>query len=84
MVKPPRRPIQRATGASPKATNRPIVGKTPDPRQAALFDQPLPGWIEPFLPTLVSRAPTGPEWVHEMKWDGYRVSVYMDHGKVTI
>ena len=36
------------------------------------------------LPTLVSKAPTGPEWVHEIKWDGYRVSAYIDHGQVTI
>ena len=84
MVKPPRRPIQRANVASTKAVSRPVVGKAPDPRQASLFDLPLPGWIEPCLPTLVSRAPTGPQWVHEIKWDGYRLSAYLDDGKVTI
>src|SRR6476620_3731656 len=83
MAKPPRRPITRASSASPKATSRPLVGKAPDPRQAGLFDRPLPGWIEPCLPTLVSKAPTGPEWVHEIKWDGYRVSAYVDNGQVT-
>src|SRR6187402_1722222 len=84
MVKKPRRPIQRATVASPKATSRTIIGKAPDPRQAGLFNLSVPGWIEPCLPTLVSKAPTGPEWVHEIKWDGYRVSAYIDQGKVTI
>lgn len=83
MVKP-RRPAQRANVPSPKAVSRPVVGKAPDPRQAALFDQPLPAWIEPCLPTLVPKAPTGPEWVHEVKWDGYRLSAYIENGKVTI
>ncbi|WP_244622607.1 non-homologous end-joining DNA ligase [Microvirga brassicacearum] len=36
------------------------------------------------MPTLVSKAPTGPEWVHEVKWDGYRLSAYLEDGKVTI
>jgi bifunctional non-homologous end joining protein LigD len=83
MVKP-RRPVQRANVPSPKAVSRPVVGNATDPRQAALFDQPLPQWIEPCLPTLVAKAPTGPEWVHEVKWDGYRLSAYIDDGKVTI
>ena len=61
-----------------------LSATAPDPRQAGLFDLPVPGWIEPCLPTLVSRAPTGPEWVHEIKWDGYRVSAYIDNGRVTI
>ena len=64
--------------------SRPLVGGAPDPRQTTLFDLPVPDWIEPCLPTLVSKAPTGPQWVHEIKWDGYRISVYVDHGRVTI
>jgi bifunctional non-homologous end joining protein LigD len=28
--------------------------------------------------------PHSPEWVHEIKWDGYRISAYIDHGTVTI
>lgn len=36
------------------------------------------------MPTLVAKAPTGSEWVHEVKWDGYRVSAYVDSGQVTI
>ena len=26
-----------------------------------------------MLATLAERIPTGPEWVHEVKWDGMRV-----------
>jgi len=84
MAKPPRRPIQRANVSTTRAVSRPLVGVAPDPRQAALFDLPVPGWIEPCLPILVSKAPSGSEWVYEIKWDGYRISVYIDHGNVLI
>jgi ATP-dependent DNA ligase len=32
-----------------------------------------PGFIEPCIPTLASQPPAGPEWVHEIKHDGYRL-----------
>jgi bifunctional non-homologous end joining protein LigD len=32
-----------------------------------------PGLIEPCIPTLATRPPTGPQWVHEIKHDGYRL-----------
>ena len=32
---------------------------------------PLPRWVEPQLAKLVEKAPTGPQWVHEIKFDGY-------------
>jgi hypothetical protein len=31
----------------------------------------LPGWIKPQLTKLVDQAPDGPEWLHELKFDGY-------------
>ena len=31
-----------------------------------------PGFIEPCLPTLADAAPTGPQWVFEIKHDGFR------------
>ncbi len=37
-----------------------------------------------LLPTLVDKPPVGPQWVHEIKWDGYRVSAYVADGKATI
>lgn len=36
---------------------------------------PSPGFFEPCLPSVVSRAPTGESWVFEVKWDGYRLLV---------
>ena len=36
------------------------------------------------MPPSYRRRHSGREWVHEIKWDGYRISAYIDHGKVTI
>jgi bifunctional non-homologous end joining protein LigD len=49
-----------------------------------LFDEPLPKWIKPCLPTLVDKPLVGPHWVHETKWDGNRVSAYVADGKAVI
>jgi DNA polymerase LigD, ligase domain len=45
---------------------------------------PVPGVIAPLLPTLVRSIPEGKRWLHEIKWDGYRIGVYLDHDQVRI
>jgi bifunctional non-homologous end joining protein LigD len=40
------------------------------------------GFIEPCLPSKVTRPPTGPSWVHELKHDGYRLIVRRDGARV--
>jgi bifunctional non-homologous end joining protein LigD len=37
-----------------------------------------PGFIEPCIPTLAHKPPSGPGWVHEIKHDGYRLIVRRD------
>jgi hypothetical protein len=65
MPKPPKRtpaPRARKTDAVvERVAGRAIVAKSPDPRQAGLFDKPIPGWIKPCLPTLVDKPPIGPQ-----------------------
>jgi bifunctional non-homologous end joining protein LigD len=41
-------------------------------RNAAAKRRP-PGFIEPCIPTRASRPPVGPQWIHEIKHDGYRL-----------
>jgi bifunctional non-homologous end joining protein LigD len=36
------------------------------------------GFIEPCIPTRAAKAPSGPDWVHEIKHDGYRLIVRRD------
>jgi bifunctional non-homologous end joining protein LigD len=33
----------------------------------------LPAWIKPQLTRLVTEAPSGDEWAHDLKFDGYRM-----------
>jgi len=42
-----------------------------------------PGFIEPALATSVDRVAAGRRWIHEIKFDGYRVQVHLQRGKVT-
>jgi bifunctional non-homologous end joining protein LigD len=41
----------------------------------------MPGFIKPQLATLKTRAPSGDQWLHEIKFDGYRVQVHLNKGK---
>src|SRR5258705_5812139 len=44
----------------------------------------LPEWIRPQLTDLVEAAPDGPEWLHEIKFDGYRMHARLDRGAVRL
>ena len=44
----------------------------------------LPKFIEPMLSTAVEKAPSSKDWVHEVKYDGYRVQVRIENGKVKL
>jgi bifunctional non-homologous end joining protein LigD len=41
----------------------------------------MPGFIKPQLATLKSRAPKGDQWLHEIKYDGYRIQAHLNNGK---
>jgi bifunctional non-homologous end joining protein LigD len=43
--------------------------------------QTMPGFIKPQLATLKSKAPKGDRWIHEIKFDGYRVQVHINRGR---
>src|SRR6266851_6892852 len=43
-----------------------------------------PTWIEPQLAALVKEAPDGPDWLHEIKFDGYRMHARLDASHVQI
>ena len=44
----------------------------------------LPKWVKPQLCKLVDAPPQGPEWLHEIKHDGYRMHARLDHGRVQL
>ena len=44
----------------------------------------LPQWIQPQLTELVDEAPDGPQWLHEIKFDGYRMHARLDRSAVRL
>ena len=38
----------------------------------------LPVFLEPSLASLCEKPPTGPKWIHEIKYDGYRMQARID------
>ena len=42
----------------------------------------LPAWVKPQLTKLVDQAPDGPEWLHELKFDGYRMHARLERGAI--
>lgn len=44
----------------------------------------MPGFIKPQLATLKDNAPSGAQWIHEIKYDGYRAQVHVDRGVAKI
>ncbi|MBP0439123.1 RNA ligase family protein [Tianweitania sediminis] len=38
-------------------------------------------FIPPMLPTLAARPPEGGEWIHEIKYDGYRTQIAIGNGE---
>jgi bifunctional non-homologous end joining protein LigD len=53
-------------------------------RKAAPGEARLPAFIEPCLARLEVVPPSGDGWVHEVKFDGYRIGAYVAGGKVRL
>jgi bifunctional non-homologous end joining protein LigD len=83
MTKPPRQktqPLLRETEAPIRSRPR----KARDPAQPQLPFDPMPDRIEPCLALLKAKPPSGPDWIYEIKWDGYRVAVHVEPNSVRI
>jgi bifunctional non-homologous end joining protein LigD len=72
---------RRRLPAAPRS-NRPagsILSDIPGIRKAK-----LPARVEVELATLAKEAPPGEDWLHEIKFDGYRMVCRIDHGRVKL
>jgi DNA ligase D-like protein (predicted ligase) len=47
-------------------------------------DLPLPQFVPPQLSLPAEKPPSGPQWVHEIKLDGYRMAARIDGGRVRL
>jgi bifunctional non-homologous end joining protein LigD len=67
--------------AVPLRRRRPRKPRDPEPPQRL---DPMPTRIDPCVATLVPRPPVGSQWAFEVKWDGYRLAVHIEPGRVRI
>ncbi len=49
---------------------------------AGAVEAPMPASIPPMLATLASKPFSDPDWLFEIKWDGFRVQAVIDGGRV--
>jgi bifunctional non-homologous end joining protein LigD len=57
------------------------------PEEASAVRPPrggIPDWVAPQLATLAAAAPAGEEWLHEIKYDGYRLLAWVDGRSVRL
>src|ERR1700761_927991 len=45
---------------------------------------PYPGFIEPALASSIEKVPAGDRWIHEVKFDGYRVQIHLANEAVKV
>jgi bifunctional non-homologous end joining protein LigD len=57
----------------------PDIGKIAGARKGL-----LPAFLEPSLAAPCEKPPSGPNWIHEIKHDGYRIQARIDGGKVRL
>ncbi|QDK37704.1 DNA ligase D [Bdellovibrio sp. NC01] len=62
-----------------KAASKPNVKKKPEENH-----HQQPTFIEPELALLVDKAPEGDQWIHELKFDGYRMQAHLIHSQVQL
>jgi bifunctional non-homologous end joining protein LigD len=63
----------RAAVAKARKIVVPDIGKLSGARTGL-----LPVFLEPSLASLCEKPPTGPKWIHEIKYDGYRMQARID------
>ena len=69
--------------------NYPVSSVPPDANAvpsaiSAPVKRPMPTAIHPMLATSVDKPFDGPEWLFEIKWDGYRAVAFIENGKVRL
>lgn len=63
----------------------PAPVELPDPASAkGAKKAALPAFVEPALATLAAAPPAGERWIHEIKFDGYRLQARIEAGRVKL
>ena len=73
-------PKARRRRSRPRHTGDPGAGASKPAKSKAK----MPGFIAPCLARLQDKPPAGDEWVHEVKFDGYRMQARVEGGTVKL
>jgi bifunctional non-homologous end joining protein LigD len=71
-------------GAHGKAAVPAPGPKEPKPERRKGPAAKMPAFVAPQLCTLVDATPEGDDWIHEIKYDGYRIETAIADGKVKL
>lgn len=83
-IKPARTKTERVK-TSAKVSARVQQTVLPDPSKIkGAKKAPMPAFIEPMLATLAAAPPAGSRWLHEIKFDGYRLQARIEAGRVKL
>ena len=77
-------PTKKAMAAARSASGKPLKKSRTERAVAGAKRAPMPSEIEPELATLVSATPTAEGFIHEVKFDGYRVIARLEDGKASL
>ncbi len=67
------------------ASDQSRIGDRPDiSRVKGAKKAPMPAFVPPALATAVATLPSGENWIHEIKFDGYRLQARVNSGRVTL
>src|SRR5579871_2600398 len=78
-------PADDKKGASKPKAAAPRQGGAVDPSEIeGAVEAPMPGFIEPMLAMLAKSPPGGERWLHEIKFDGYRLQAQIENGRASL
>jgi len=80
-VASPKQALKEPMALSPKQKMKEVAAKKPRRAKASVD---LPDFITPQLCVSVTRPPDGAGWLHEIKFDGYRMQLRVEAGVVTL
>jgi len=79
-ARPAARPRMKTTKSARGATDQ----SSEKPQRPGAARSKLPEFVPFSLATLYDQPPSGSDWVHEIKFDGYRMQARLDHGRVRL
>jgi bifunctional non-homologous end joining protein LigD len=78
-------PTVKKSGSKASVSDESRIGDQLDlSRVKGARQAPMPSFVPPALATAVASPPSGENWIHEIKFDGYRLQARVNAGRVTL